>query len=451
VALGWLAAILTQIGSVIGLGTRPLMPTAHLPAATSKRFRGNFLSWPVDRASRAFRIYVVEPGNYQPNVHATVFGQALSHVIAPPPEPLELNTAIDRPARSLPFDLMTFPEAFLPGEELVKILNSMPRTVSFGCVHVGLRPSDADQHLFQATELQDLVRSLRTVPDLQTEDLANFSQWLNDQASEHYFNVGCFFTIDASRRLRVCLHPKLVPSKSELSPLPEQNMAEADLVTLITLQPTDPTFFTVNIQPLLCSDVLHLPTKRLAAWPLEALNRDASSFEGPIPDHIDIVSVATCTRQQMDTIGKGTDLRAWHQRFRESFIRAAEDDSLARHHHSVFVLANFRTVPVTEPGGLSGAFIPIPIASGKYPDILSLHIWGKPNLRQGGDNRWYRPEQDTGNGSSRGYIASLAPEHPKVQAADIMLGFTVNRLPRDSSTWEPSRGLIDFQHLALAE
>ena len=424
---------------------------AHPSAPTNKRFRGNFLSWPVNRTSRSFRVYVVEPGNYQPNAHAIVFRQALSHVIAPPPEPLDLHTAVDQLARSLPFDLMTFPEAFLPGGELVKILSSVPRIGPFGCVHVGLRSSDADQHLFQITELRDLVQSLRTVPDLETEDLTNFCGWLEDQAPGLYFNVGCFFTIDANRRLRVCLHPKLVPAKSELSPLPEENMTEADLVTLITLQPTDPILFSVNIQPLLCSDALHLPTTRPAAWPLEALNRDASSFDAPIPDHIDIISVATCTRQQTDVIGKGAHSRAWHQRFRESFIRAAEDDSLARHHHSVFVLANFRTVPVTEPGGLSGAFIPIPITRNKYPDVLSLHIWGKPNLTEGGDNRWYRPEQDMGNGSSRGYIASLAPEHPDVQSADIMLGFTVNRLPRDLPLWEHSRGLIDFRHLALAE
>jgi hypothetical protein len=62
------------------------------------------------------------------------------------------------------FYFVTFPEAFLPVDRLLRILEYMGHLDSFGCVHAGLRPSDADpNHLFlvsqiDASALSDDVR-----------------------------------------------------------------------------------------------------------------------------------------------------------------------------------------------------------------------------------------------------------------------------------------------------
>ena len=52
-------------------------------------------------------------------------------------------------------------------------------------------------------------------------------------------------------------------------------MEEATLLTVVTLRPTDKKYLTVTIQPLLCSDMLHLGTDRGQSRPLEALHTDA--------------------------------------------------------------------------------------------------------------------------------------------------------------------------------
>ena len=234
----------------------------------------------------------------------------------------------------------------MPAGPLLDILKNVGRLDDFGCVHVGLRPSATKlNHLFLASELKALRDELKAVPGLWAADLDSFSGWLDSQDDRLRFNVGCLFTVDAEQRVRVCLHPKLVQSKYEVSPLPEQNMEEANLLTVITLRPTNKKFKTIVVQPLLCSDALHLATKRTDSRPLEALQGDADCLGNNPPDHIDIVSVPTCTPQVSGPSSKASYYRTWHSEFKKTFERAASDDSLARHHFATFVLSNFQMMP----------------------------------------------------------------------------------------------------------
>jgi hypothetical protein len=408
------------------------------------KFLANLLDWPVNRADRTFQVYVVEPGHYEPKNHARIFDAAINVFIERRAARVDPYSRDASAAPPLHFDLVTFPEAFLPPERLLDILKNVGRLDDFGCVHVGLRPSATEpNHLFLASELKALRDELKAVPGLWTADLDSFSGWLDLQDDKLRFNVGCLFTVDAEQRVRVCLHPKLVQSKYEVSPLPEQNMEEANLLTVVTLRPTNKKLKTIIVQPLLCSDALHLATKRTDSRPLEALQSDAECLGANPPDHIDIVSVPTCTRQVPGPSSKASYYRTWHNEFKRTFERAASDDALARHHFATFVLSNFQMMPEGEPGGLSGAFIPIAVGHAAFPDYVTLSCWGHPKDTEG--NRWSTPDEDCTRGkwSTLGYIASLNPFNGKPEAMARMFGFTVRQLPRDQSSWGSKYGLTD--------
>ena len=223
-------------------------------------------------------------------------------------------------------------------------------------------------------------------------DLSKFSKWLDQQNYEFKFNIGCVFTVDATHDVRICLHPKVVQSKSESSALPEHNMSEANLLSLATLRPANKNLKTVTLQPLLCSDALDLSTDNGEAGPLEAVNKQADILGANPPDHIDVVSVATCTPQTLTISGKGERYFVWHEQFKNSFLRAATNPSLQRHHFSTFVLANFGLTPEKKIAGLSGIFMPIPLREDKPLSFVTLSCWGKPNKES--ENQWSSPGED---------------------------------------------------------
>jgi len=406
-------------------------------------FLRNLFDWTVVRRDRSFQVYVVEPNAYDPQTHARIFDAALSVFIqrqTPLVDPYTISSA------GLPgvkdFDLITFPEAFLPVDSLLQVLDSVRHLDNLGCVHVGLRPSDTNpNHLFLTSEIRTFLAKVKKVDGTKPEDFQAFSGWLSGQAEHLRFNIGCLFTIDAEHKLRVCFHPKLVQSKDEVSPLPEDNMEEANLLTIVTLQPTEKKYKTVSIQPLLCSDALHLPTKRNGSRPLEALQGEADCLGHNPPDHIDIVSVATCSPQEQNQTPRGAYHRRWHHKFRNTFERAAGDDALGRHHFATFVLSNFQTMPTGKPGGLSGAFIPVPAVK-KFPECVTLTCWGHPEGASGYD--WSTGTDDCFADppwTTAGYIASLNPFGQKTEAVARIFGFVVDRLPRDQSLWSANPGL----------
>lgn len=408
-------------------------------------FYSNRLFWPVDRAVRSFRIYVVEPYRYAPDEHAAVFNAAINSLVSPVVPEVSDSTDYSIPYDAGPFDLVTFPEAFLPVDAFLAALEPIAKLPRCGCVHVGLRPSSGEQHLFKVSELKTLVEKIGAMPGVENNDLSSFKKWIDDQSLGRLFNLGCVFAVDADRRLRVCLHPKIIKSKFEIGMLHENSMTEADLLTLISLVPRDKRFLAITIQPLLCSDALNGDTDRPGARPLYAVNEDNGACFGEMStDHIDVVSLATCTPQPEYGIPQDSHPQ-WHPAFQETFYRAASDDALWKHHHAVFAFSNFRMVAEERSGGLSGGFIPVSLSDTRIPEFISVSVWGRPETPPTAD-KWSAPNEAVGANRawrSHGYIASLRPTIPENAAR--MIGFTVNKLPRQASRWRTHNGLTDFQ------
>lgn len=304
----------------IGENLMPAPTQANSTATT-----GQHLIWTMDRTSRAFAVKVVEPAAYEPADHSALFMKVISELISPTPAALTAHEVDRRSYREGKdrFDLTTFPEAFVDADTLLIVLKRAAKMARIGCVHVGLRSSALPRkHLFSIGELRALVDALLPIPNLIVEDLGPFENWLSHQ-HEGMFNVGCLFAVD-TRGLRLCLHPKMVRSQFEAHVLAERHMSEASLLSLVTLQPTDRTLMSVILQPIICSDALDLPTDRPGGGPIKRLNRDAGGFDRP-PDHVDLVSVATCTPQPQGKTSKGeAPYRQWHEQFGKSFVELAQ-------------------------------------------------------------------------------------------------------------------------------
>jgi hypothetical protein len=398
--------------------------------SNSSKFSGNHLTWTVQRTERTFRVHVVEPRAYDPSKHAAIFDAALMALVSPPRPLLD---PFGKKAPDLigePFDLITFPEAFLPAARLVTALSAFASFPSLGCVHVGLRPTVDGSHLFTVPELQALLESIVAIANIEASDLNYFTAWLQTQANHKRFNIACLFTIDATHRLRVCLHPKLQRSKFEFTAMPEGFMDEGSLLTVITLKPTDKRFMTLSIQPLICSDALLQNTDVPGSRPLEAVHLDAACLGSNPPDHIDVVSVAACTPQDEST--GPPPYRTWKTAFKDAFHRAVTDASMSRHRFATFVLSNFGRDPNQGPAGLSGAFYPTKPAD-EFPESVSISCWGWPESEH--DPRWSKPIEDYSKWRLQGHIASINPFAAGASAAVRVFGFTFAALPRDVSPW----------------
>ncbi len=400
------------------------------------KLRGNIYEWPVLRNDREFRTFVVEPAELAPACHTQIFNGALSSLLSPPPLPFNPH-GTNVSLAPIPFDLLTFPEAFLPADELVASLTDLSTLGEpLGCVHVGLRPDTDKDHLFTIEQLHVLVDALSSVPTLVAADLAPFTKWV-DQQQGGRFNIACLFAIDADSRLRVCLHPKMVRSKFEAQAQPEADMTEAHLLSLVTLVPRDPNFLTITLQPLICSDVLMLDTGN-GVRPIPAVSDRAEYFEVRPPDHIDLVSVATCTPQQVLTglaaVGSG---RRWQEAFRNAFTNAITHQ---RHTKAAFVMANFLTVLGGAAGGLSGVYLPIKLSLGETLTWAELHQHGYDVHNP--DNQWLplghgKPEDKR---QARANLVQLKAYEGET-APHRMFGFIIERLPRHFLPWSSTQML----------
>lgn len=361
----------------------------------------------------------------------------ISHLISPKREEIGPENA-SAPVRAAEyFDLLTFPEAFVPADALVEALSVIAEAGPTGCVHVGLRPTeDASRHLFTTAELENLVTRVEALAGGNASDIAAFRGWLSRQAKNRSFNIGCVFAVDAQGQLRVSFHPKIVRSKFEVSPLPEHHMTEANLLTLITLQPTNKNYFSVTLQPIICSDALDLQRDRPGGGPLEAVNTYASCLSSRPPDHVDIVSVATCTPQPEIRPAERPPYRDWHSQFQETFENAAKKPALARHHFAAIVLSNFRNLPGKTPGGLSGVFLPVAPRHKFFHATVVIACYGRPT-EDHSNNRWSQPADSAlTRWSNLGFVASLDPFADPADAPARIFGFTIHRLPRDNSFWD---------------
>jgi hypothetical protein len=425
-----------------------------------RQFEPNWLRWPVDRQDREFRVRLVEPRTICPEDHLKIFLAALQ---PPEPEYLDDHQQIGRrPPADSRFDLLTFPELFLLSKDLVEVLSQIGKDrIPIGCVHTGLRPPGTDArstHLFPTTNIIGLTSDLAVIPNLVKKDLAPFQAWLEQQAPDDLFNIGCLFTVDANRSLRICLHAKMVRSQDER----ERDMKEANLLSLVTLMPKKADFLPITIQPLLCSDVLNLSTTSTRNNPIDAVTSQRSCLGRPYSDHVDVVSVATCTRSV--AVPAGTGQFAWHQEFREALRRAAAADQCRRHQFAMFALSNYRHIrvhPTQTSGGLSGIFFPMPLFQAlplegvAKPQSILCHRPPKRKRTQKTYDienvRWEahgKPCDDHSRRNVLGYIVALDPAVSR-DATATMFGLTVTHLPRDANRWERRATVryLRFYHL----
>ncbi len=418
------------------------MLNAAVPAP-NRRFTGVHLQWRLDRSSRSFKVRVVEPREYAPERHGELFGAVITALLNPEPPPIDpfANSNVDLgPERS---DLVTFPEAFVPAENLVEVVRSLDGLGPFGCFHVGLRPSAEEKnHLFTVDELTLLVDRLGSIAESIKADLATFQEWLSRQRPGHMFNIGCLFAVDAGGLMRLCLHPKVVPSRFEIDPLRERNMKGGNLLTLVTLLPVDPQLLSVTLQPLICSDVLNLATDIPGGVPMEAITRHAHCFDQQPPDHVDVVSVATCTPQSQACSRDGRTFREWHEQFRQAFRDAAMNPNFVRHHSCAIVLSNFLSLRGGAPGGLSGVFLPVPPKYARFHADVVVSTWGRPKNQNQASNGWSRPDDAALTAwDNRGFIVGLDPSAASSGASVRIFAFDIHRLPREHSFWAPTESL----------
>ncbi|MCA0050630.1 hypothetical protein LB577_27380 [Mesorhizobium sp. B283B1A] len=410
---------------------------------TKPGFRGAHLRWPFDRDKRPFSVRLVEPTAYHPSSHAAIFNAALTAMLEPVRRPLDIYDAGAPTFNSRRFDLITFPEAFITPGTLCDTLQAFKNFGASGCVHTGLRASvdENGPHLFSTSEMQALVDDLTSILPTTKVDLRPFTLWLMNQDPRDYFNLGCLFLNDADGHTRVCLHPKLVRSKFEISSSRRQTMAEANLLTLITLMPRRKELGTITLQPLICSDVLPLETDSGRDPPMKAVNRFADCLGKAPPDHIDIVSVVTCTPQSVRQRNGSSKPRIWHDLFRTAFLEAARDPACARHHFAAIVLANFREYR-SSAAGLSGVFLPVAPTPLSFRPETTVSLWGRPSKRYK-NNRWSEAgEAISAKWSPLGFIAALDPSY---SGAGRIFGFTIHRLLREVSPWEQATRLTSIE------
>ncbi|CUX56913.1 hypothetical protein AGR8A_pTi10045 [Agrobacterium fabrum str. J-07] len=409
---------------------------------------GIHLSWPYVRRTHQFVVRVVEPSRYEPKEHAGLFNQLVIGGMLPTSAKLD---PYDFPIGIEPrdqYDLITFPEAFVSADALLSVLRVLPGNKPSGCVHVGLRPSaDDENHLFEASVALQLIQALTSVFPKAGQDLAAVTAWLELQKPNMRLNLACIFLIDADGELRICIQPKFVRSRVETSALSQHHMDEGDLLSLLTLVPADPRFATVSLHPLICSDFLDIGSDRHFESPIAAVTKYAGHFDNRPPDHIDIVSVATCTPQKKARTPSGSYVSTWHEKFLEAFIACAERPAFARHHFAAVVLANFGKVPGSKPGGLSGVFLPVkPQWAELAAPGVRISSWGKPDATSQENNQWSPPLPGIPEKwSGRGFITAVDPGDDIKGHDALIFHFTIQRLPRGNSMWTPYEGLTQCE------
>lgn len=340
-------------------------------------FETNWLQWPFERSSRQFRIYVVEPKVYAPKTHGEVFDAVLRDFFDTSSAHAVLGGVSAEIRQPVEADLIVFPEAFLAADDLVRAMEGFVRLGFQCCMHVGLRPDlENKNHLFSLQNINSLTVKLKSIQGLEADDLNGFEKWLNLQKSGSHFNLGCMFMVGPKGCVRVCLHPKAVRASVEYGALIDTHMTEANLLSLVTLVPSNSKYMSVTIQPLICSDALSLPTDSMVPNPIKAFSDSSAAHFPKLPaDHVDIVSLSLCTPVSEVAHEKGKR-RRWKPDFESAFLDAAKRDDCFRHHFASFVMANFDEIGA-QKGGLSGACMPATFPAGLYPEGVSMWSYGK--------------------------------------------------------------------------
>lgn len=402
-------------------------------------FETNWLEWPFERSSRQFRTYVVEPKVYAPETHSGVFDAVLRDFFDTATGQVAAAEVMSGIREPVDADLIVFPEAFMAANDLIRAILGFADLGLQCCVHVGLRPDSASaNHLFNTGDITNLLQALKANPSVVQSDLNAFEAWFGKQKPNGRFNIGCMFMAQTAGGVRVCLHPKSVRAGIEYNGLADTHMTEANLLTLVTLVPPNRRYLSVTIQPLLCSDVLSLPTDSMTPNPIRAFaDSSAANFPKLPADHIDIVSLALCTPVAEFGSG-GRRARRWKPEFEASFLEAVKRDECFRHHFASFVMANFDEIS-GKRGGLSGACLPVHFNPSSYPDGISFWSYGKHYAEtldewkcvSGSASEKNEPTNTALGKGHRPNLLCLDSNSDEIHIARA-LGFTLPRLVRDN-------------------
>ena len=431
-------------------------PAVSLPSRTpeavtsddnerSSKFIGHLQKWTMVRAARSLRIYVVEPAKYEPNSHATIFNAVISGFFSLKQTAVDTYSSISLNGTPSAFDLITFPEAFLPVDDLIVAMNLLSVVGAIGCVHVGLRPTQQPNHLFTTEAIASLLDRFKGLQSIEADDLRLMENWVRRQERGRSFNLGCLFSIDEAGKTRICLHPKMVRSDFENTPAREKFMREGNVLSIVTLVPKDTKHISFTVQPLLCSDALFSATDVPGQRPFEGMADPGDAFgaQNP-PDSVDIVSLAACTPQAEQHPPKATKFRQWHERFRETFTRLGLDAVYARHQQAMFVMSNFANIEGLGPGGLSGAFLPQRPDYQSVPTYVEISSYGR-HIEGVKDNEWSSPMRPAGKKDQiRSHLAVLRPDLPEENVLARLFGFTLSALPRQCNVYSGPAQLVNF-------
>lgn len=386
---------------------------------------------------------------FKPEQHEDIFHAAMRRLTSKPLQALDPSNESYSALTSVePFDLISFPEAFLPSATLTNFFSQAPFLELPGCVHVGLRAGVSGTHLFSYDQAVTLTANLMQLSGTIAQDLSAFNSWLKTQLHSIKINIGCLFAVDASDELRICLHPKIVRSKFEVSSLPENDMHEGRLLTLVTLHPNNKRFRSITIQPVICSDILDIGTDDNSGFALRAVNRSIGGISDQPPDHIDVVSAVCCTPQMQQDEPKLTKVYSWHTEFKKTFTEAARIDDLSRHNSAVFVLSNFRSLDSKTVGGLSGTFVPTRLVVKDYEEFVSVVSWGRH--KDGDAYAWSSEEGgaiEAVKWKNKGHIVALARLDDRAESTGRIFGFSIRNLPREMSPWGAGSDVVKCEQM----
>jgi hypothetical protein len=265
-----------------------------------------------------------------------------------------------------PYDLIVFPEGLFPISELGGLARYVSSSnYAFGLVHIGLRGSASATFLVSSAEAKAAIAALReTRDDLSAADLQAFTDWL-DRRGDGRWSLGALIGRDRKGMVRICIHAKINPSKYEYKAKYEEDCTPSDVSWVVSIVPDSDEVPPINIQPLVCSDLL---TEKPLALAKYAKDRDKNVFNS-IGCVIDVVSVVSCSP---------TATTRWRDDFANNLLQMAK--RLPTHRHAATFLANFEQFPGDHGGsrlaGMSGVFLPLPRRIAERHDRIqrSAHV-----------------------------------------------------------------------------
>ncbi|MNX61917.1 hypothetical protein D3C86_928580 [compost metagenome] len=319
--------------------------------------------WPIHRTRNLVRLYAVQPGKAFAENSRQVFYDALNF-LQNRTDPRQVNGKQEDIVTVPPFDILTFPELFLPKSTLCEFLQGLSNLPLSGCVHSGIRPDSGKGYFFNKSHALEFIEELYVIPGMHGDDLSAIKLYIQNEEVNSKFNFAAFFTKDRYGETRICLHPKVVRSKYEHGKMAEFHVTEAKFLSTITLLPSNENGFPINVFPLICADLLNKPRDTNLPSPLEAISGNGIKLdEDQTPlEAIDIVSVVTATPSS------GVTHATWKEEFRKSLEEAASGQISPRLQNAAFVMANyayFDDIQQGEKAGLSGIFFTNPKAIGE--------------------------------------------------------------------------------------